>query len=113
MKHLLFTVYDEKAEVFTPPFFVPTLGIATRAFADCINSDEHQFGKHPADYTLFQLGSFDDHDALLEHVDKQMLGNGVEFIQSSTTKTFEGMEHEPTITPVQPDKDSGNSPLVV
>lgn len=80
MLHKLFTVYDEKAEVFLPPFFVPTLGIALRAFTDAINSDSHQFGKHPSDYTLFELGSFDDHDATLQEKAKKSLGNGVEFI---------------------------------
>jgi len=103
MKHLLFTIYDEKAEVFLPPFFVPTLGIATRAFVDCINSDTHQFGKHPQDYTLFQLGSFEDHDAELEHLPKKSLGNGVEFVSPNHTSALQDFEHGSPNTPIQPD----------
>jgi len=80
MKHILFTVYDEKAEIFLPPFFVPTIGLATRAFSDCINTPDHQFGKHPADYSLFQLGAFDDGDASFELTNKKSLGNGVEYV---------------------------------
>ena len=57
MKHNIFSVYDEKAQAFLPPFFLPEVGMATRIFGDCVNSDEHQFGKHPTDYTLFHLGS--------------------------------------------------------
>ena len=101
MKHLLFTIYDEKAEVFLPPFFVPTIGIATRAFKDSINSDDHTFGKHPSDYTLFQLGSFDDHDASLEPADKKSLGNGVEFIDNTPPER----QHGPPNTPIQPDQN--------
>jgi len=95
MNHLLFTVYDEKAEVFTAPFFVPTVGLATRAFADCINSEDHHFGKHPHDYTLFSMGSFDDHDASLTKQTKKSLGNGVEFISSSHISAVEEFENAP------------------
>ena len=103
MKHLLFTIYDEKAEVFLPPFFVPTIGIATRAFVDCINSDDHQFGKHPSDYTLFQLGSFDDSNAELEHLPKKSIGNGVEFVNPEHTSALEEFHNGPPNPPIQPD----------
>lgn len=78
---LMFTVFDTKAETFMPPFFVPSRGLAIRAFEDCINSDDHHFGKHPADYTLFYLGSFNTDVGRFELEDtKQSVGNGVEFI---------------------------------
>ena len=101
MNHLLFTVYDAKAEIYLPPFFVPTVGIATRAFSDAINSDTHQFGKHPHDYTLFRLGSFDDHDASISDQTPKSLGNGVEFLTPAT----EEPTHDPSHTPIQPDQN--------
>jgi len=76
----LFCVYDEKAEAYLPPFFVPTKGIATRAFSDCINSDSHQFGKHPQDYSLFWLGEWTDHDAKFHLNDRKMIYNGLELL---------------------------------
>lgn len=76
----IFTVYDEKAEAYLPPFFVPTKGIATRAFKDCVNSPDHQFGKHPADYSLFYLGEWTDHDSKFHTNDRKMIGNGVEYL---------------------------------
>lgn len=79
-QQLIYTVHDTKAETFMPPFFVPSKGLAIRAFEDCINSDDHHFGKHPADYTLFFLGSFDTDSGEFDCVDKQSVGNGVEFI---------------------------------
>jgi len=105
MQHLLFTVYDEKAEVFTAPFFVPTLGLATRAFADCVNSEDHHFGKHPQDYTLFGLGEFDDSDASFKHKAKKSLGNGVEFISATHISAVEEFERAPNSS-IQPDKAS-------
>jgi len=103
MKHLLFTVYDEKAEMFMSPFFVPTLGLAIRAFADCVNSDDHHFGKHPQDYTLFGLGEFDDSDATFNHKSKKSLGNGVEFLSKSHISAVEEFENAPN-TSIQSDQ---------
>lgn len=76
----VFAVHDCKAEAFLPPFILPNENMAKRVFADCVNSDKHQFGANPADYTLFRLGQYDDASAqfLLERT-KQSLGNGVEF----------------------------------
>lgn len=80
MMYDVFSVHDEKAAAFLPPFILPNEAMAKRVFADCINSDTHQFGANPADYTLFRLGQFDDNSAefLLERT-KHSLGNGVEF----------------------------------
>ena len=76
----LYTVYDEKAEAFLPPFFVPAHGLALRAFKDCVNSKDHQFGKHPSDYTLFYLGDWDDVTCEFDIGTRRSLGNGVEFM---------------------------------
>lgn len=83
---LMFTVHDQKAETFMPPFFVPSKGLAIRAFEDCINSDDHHFGKHPADYTLFFLGSFDTDNGEFDLMEKQSVGNGVEFVNPLAPK---------------------------
>lgn len=81
MIYEVFSVFDEKADAFLPPFILPRIAQAKRVFADCVNSDDHQFGAHPSDYTLFRLGQFDDAAGqfLLER-SKQSLGNGVEFL---------------------------------
>lgn len=76
----VFAVHDSKAEAYLPPFILPNSAMAKRVFADCINSNSHQFGANPPDYTLFRLGQFDDSSGqfLLERA-SQSLGNGVEF----------------------------------
>ena len=60
MEHNIFTVFDQKAKAYLPPFFLPRPEMALRVFTDCVNDPTHQFGKHPADYTLLQLGDYDD-----------------------------------------------------
>jgi len=60
MKLHMFSVYDKKAAAFLPPFFLPTTAMAQRVFKDCVQDAEHQFGKHPEDYSLYFCGAFDD-----------------------------------------------------
>lgn len=60
MKHNMYSVYDAKSESYTLPFFDHAQGRALRTFADCVQDPEHQFGKHPEDYTLFDVGTYDD-----------------------------------------------------
>lgn len=82
MRHEIFAVYDEKAKAFLPPFFLPEIGMAKRVFGDCVNSSDHQFGKHPSDYTLFHMGEWLDHEGqILPFESRRSLGNGVEYKQ--------------------------------
>ncbi len=60
MIHQVFTVHDSKASAYLPPFYFSTLGQAIRAFTDSVNDPGHGFAKHPEDYTLFHLGTYDD-----------------------------------------------------
>jgi len=60
MEHKTFSVFDEKANCFMPPFFQHTEGMAKRVFADAVRQEDHPFHKNPEDYTLYELGTFDD-----------------------------------------------------
>lgn len=74
-----YTIYDSKSEIYTQPFFQATDAVAQRAFQDLINDPEHPFGRHPQDYTLFALGTFDDSNAEILSQAPKSLGNGAEF----------------------------------
>ena len=82
----MFSIYDEKAKAFFPPWFLPEQGQAIRTFGDHVNSDDN-IGKHPGDYTLFYLGSFNDSTAKIALVTPEALGNGVEFIIDHSVKS--------------------------
>lgn len=77
----IFTVYDSKAGAFLFPFFFSSTGQALRAFADSVASSDHQFARHPEDFTLFELGTYDDNGAKFDLLDTpKSLGVGVEFV---------------------------------
>lgn len=82
MIHKIFTIYDEKAESYLPPFFLPNAGMAKRTFGDCVKDEKHAFGQHPSDYTLMELGTYDDQTGTLNPNEKnKSLGNGLEYAQ--------------------------------
>lgn len=55
-------VRDAALEGFARPFFVPSLGQAIRSFSDEIVrvAEDNPMSKHPEDYDLYHVGSFDD-----------------------------------------------------
>lgn len=66
MKLLAVAIYDAKALGFTQPLFVQALGQAVRSFSDSVNDGKSEFARHPEDYTMFHVGSYDDATGLLE-----------------------------------------------
>lgn len=65
MIHRVFTVYDSKAHAFLLPFFATTADVAIRMFAQAVNEENSNFWRYPDDFTLFEIGSYDDLEAKL------------------------------------------------
>lgn len=55
----LFAVYDKRAGEYSPPQCYPTYGVAERAFSDAINAPDSHLNKHPEDYNLQLLGTYE------------------------------------------------------
>lgn len=55
----IYTIYDSKSETYTEPTYHPARGQAIRALTDAVNGGQGVISDHPADFTLFELGSFD------------------------------------------------------
>lgn len=56
----IFSVYDVKAEIFQKPFTASKIGEAMRGFTDVVKDKNHALGQHPEDYSLFEIGNFDE-----------------------------------------------------
>ena len=84
MKHKIFSIYDTKAEAYLPPFFVHQEALALRAFSDAVNTEGHQFNMHPGDYTLFNIGAWDDNDCkIITNKTPINLANGITLMAKS------------------------------
>lgn len=56
-------IYDEKAQAFRSPWFVPRIELALRALGDVFRDPSaraSELVKYHRDYVLYKLGSFDD-----------------------------------------------------
>lgn len=56
----IYSVHDVQLAAFGRPFYAETDGVAVRSFADPVMDSEHQFGKFPGDFCLYEIGSFDE-----------------------------------------------------
>lgn len=86
MKTKAFSVYDSKAEAFMPPFFMQTVGAAVRAFSDLSNDPNTMVNRHPSDYVLYEIGSFDDDGGTFENLQHVHLGLAADFVEQRPVK---------------------------
>lgn len=75
----LYTIFDSKTEAYLRPFYGMTNGEAERTFSDTVNDPGSMFNKHPSDFTLFEIGSYDDSNGLVEAIPPHSLGNALNF----------------------------------
>lgn len=61
----VFAVFDTKSDSYGTPFFMPTRGMAIRAFADLVKDNSTTIARHPGDYKLCMIGEFDDAKGML------------------------------------------------
>lgn len=69
MTRLIFSVYDSKAETFMQPFFTQSRGVAIRMFTSAVADKAHDFNRFAEDYTLFELGAFDEEAGCFQNHD--------------------------------------------
>lgn len=75
-------IYDSKAQFYAPPMFFKTKAEAIRSWADVVNDKQAQFFAHPEDYTLFEIGEFNNATGtIIPHEAKISLGLALEYIK--------------------------------
>lgn len=64
-----YSIFDTKSLTYSNPFYAPTDGAAVRIVSDASNDMNTSLGRHPADYVLYKVGSFNDANGILQHLD--------------------------------------------
>lgn len=70
MKHNIYSIFDEKAQVFNTPFFMDNDAMATRAFNDLAADPTSNIFRHPEDYRLYELGAFENVEGVVIPLDR-------------------------------------------
>lgn len=64
-----YSIFDTKALIFHRPFFETTHGAATRLLVDLVNDQNTSIGRHPSDYVLYCVGTYNDSLGVLTPID--------------------------------------------
>ena len=82
MKLNAYTIYDVASGIYMRPFFSQADGQAIRGFKDIACDAEHEIGKHPQDYTLYRIGSFNDTTGSMVGEELEKLITGLEALHA-------------------------------
>lgn len=89
----IMVVYDSKAKAYLPPLFTETTNTGERTFADAANMEGHNFNKWAGDFTLFEIGVWDEIDGTITVYEaKQNLGTAMEHQRLETVVPQSGQE---------------------
>lgn len=89
----IFSVYDCKSESYARPFFEKTAALAIRAFEIVANEQGHQFNKYGEDYTLFEIGEYDEANAYIKAYAVLLpLGNALEMRRDTSEENQDQLE---------------------
>lgn len=65
----LYSILDEKAGTFCPPFVCVSNGVAVRQLMDLVQDEKTTISKYPEDFSLYFVGDFADDTGLLLPLD--------------------------------------------
>lgn len=78
----VFSVFDSKAKAYLQPFHAVNSAVALRSFEAAVNDERHDFHRFAGDYTLFEIGIWDDQSGeVVCDGHKTNLGVAVEFLK--------------------------------
>lgn len=84
----LYSIYDDKAEQFSPPQVHHNDMLALRAFQGIVNDDNMLIKKYPEDFSLYYIGNIGDSDGryYIEYCEEslipKMVGRAIDYLES-------------------------------
>lgn len=81
MKYNVYAVRDEVAGLFKYDFKRARHGEALRFFGDGVQDGKSEIAKHPGDFSLFFIATFDDESGRFESLDvAQRLASALDYV---------------------------------
>jgi len=83
MKLKSFSIFDAKSNLFSQPFHTHNKATAQRSFAEDVNTEGTAPNKHPTDYSLFEIGEYDNEKGLMTSLMAPIqVGLAVEYLEA-------------------------------
>lgn len=95
-----FCAEDLKCGVFLPPFFCAHVGQALRQWEDLVNDQKTLMGRHPMDFRLVEIGSFDDSTGALVSIKAHVVSGPGELVKGLVPEIPAGV-HSRDLTEAQ------------
>lgn len=92
MRLNIYTIFDMATATYSKPFFAQADGEAIRNFSDFAQDKDSFVGKHPEDYTLYRIGTYDDQKATLHPEELQKMATALELV--AATRKVDPAKHE-------------------
>lgn len=111
-----FSLLDMKTGIFNTPFFMAHAGQAVRACVDLGQDNGTTVGRHPADFQLCQVGTFDDQTGMFAIGTPTPLGTVASFLPARPAGSlfdqaaFNQVERQVADDLVIPPKPNGRHP---
>lgn len=88
MTFKIYAVFDTAVGAYMQPFFLRSKGEAIRGWLDAVNDDKTQFNKHPKDFTLFEIGEYDEETGNVQgYPAKIACGTALELLSKNMEKS--------------------------
>lgn len=82
MKTKVYSIHDEKAQAYLPPFYFEHHGQALRAFESSLKDKQSNIAMYPQDYKIYYLGDFDKSSGKFTSLNEpQFLNNATDFLK--------------------------------
>lgn len=82
MRLFICTIRDSASASFHAPLFFPALGSAERWFRDEVNSSQSDLFKHPEDYELHVLGTYETEDGMITADESpRLIARGIDHVR--------------------------------
>lgn len=79
MKLKMYSIYDTKTGIYNPPMALHNAAHAMRVHTEVFTGN-NQFGKFPADYSVMEIGTYDDQTGNLEKTEHKLVCTGAELV---------------------------------
>lgn len=90
----LYSIYDNKAEQFSPPQVYHNDMLALRAFERIVNDDKMLISSYPEDFSIYYVGDIGDSDGryYIDSSDESrvpiLVGRAVDYVQDLDNETI-------------------------
>lgn len=89
----IFTVWDHKVEAYLDPIVATNKGEVLRMMEDLVSRENHHFNKYSDDFTLFEIGEYDETQGCVHAYDKKVSVCGLwELKKSQPQPNFENLK---------------------